>query len=233
MIFEPRQYHAYLLRFWNERDRVAGCRRWRFSLEDPHTGERRGFADLAGLIAWLQNETTDDSAGLLPVGWRSLPSDATAERESEPMNPAMKTVRDILQVKGHQVWSVSPGATVYDALELMADKGIGAVVVLDEGKLVGVMSERDYARKVILLGRASRDIPVGVIMSEKVITVSPDTPVEECMALMTIRHIRHLPVLDREKLVGLISIGDVVKAIISEQQFVIEHYRTMWEYAQP
>lgn len=149
------------------------------------------------------------------------------------MSRALRTVNDILQLKGHEIWSVTPDMTVYDALDLMANKGIGAVVVLEDGKLVGVMSERDYARNVILKGRASKDTPVRAIMTEKVITVFPNTTVDECMALMTQKHVRHLPVIDQDKLVGLVSIGDVVKAIISEQQFVIEHYRTMWEYAQP
>jgi CBS domain-containing protein len=149
------------------------------------------------------------------------------------MNRALRTVNDILQVKGHKVWSVKPDDTVYEALQLMADQGIGAVVVLDGDKLVGVMSERDYARKVILVGKASRETLVREIMTEKVITVFPNTSVDECMAIMTQRRIRHLPVMDQGKPVGLVSIGDVVKAIISEQQFVIEHYRTMWEYAQP
>lgn len=149
------------------------------------------------------------------------------------MNRAQRTVADILEVKGHEVWTVAPDATVYEALQIMADKGIGAVVVLDGDKLVGIMSERDYARKVILLGKASRETSVREIMTDKVVAVFPNTSVDECMAIMTQRRIRHLPVVDQGKLVGLVSIGDVVKAIISEQQFVIEHYRTMWEYAQP
>jgi CBS domain-containing protein len=149
------------------------------------------------------------------------------------MNRALRSVNDILQLKGNQVWSVTPDTTVFDALRLMADHGIGAVVVLDDGKLVGVMSERDYARKVILQGKASKDIAVREIMSERVVTVYPNTACSECMALMTEKHIRHLPVMDQGKLVGLISIGDVVKAIISEQQFVIERQHQMWEYAQP
>lgn len=232
VIFDPCRYHAYLLRFWNERDRIADGRVWRFSLEDPHTGERRGFAELGALVAWLWDEMTGGSAGPLPAEGRRFSPGQDTERGSDLMNIAMKTVKDILQVKGHQVWSVTPDTTVYEALELMSDKGIGAVVVLEDDRLVGVMSERDYARKVILLGRASKDIPVRLIMSEKVITVSSGIAVDECMALMTFKRIRHLPVVDQGKLVGLVSIGDVVKAIISEQQFVIEHYRNMWEYAQ-
>ncbi len=149
------------------------------------------------------------------------------------MSRALRTVNDILLEKGNQVWTITPDATVYEALQLMADKGIGAVVVLEGERLVGVMSGRDYARNVILKGRSSKDTPVRAIMTDKVITVFPNTTVDECMALMTQKHVRHLPVMDQGKLAGLISIGDVVKAIISEQKFVIEHYRTMWEYAQP
>jgi CBS domain-containing protein len=145
----------------------------------------------------------------------------------------MRTVNDILKIKGHDVWSVTPDATVYEALQRMADTSIGAVVVLEHGKLVGVMSERDYARKVILQGKASKETPVREIMTDKVITVRPEIPCSECMALMTDKHVRHLPVVDQGELVGIVSIGDVVKAIIAEQQFVIERQHQMWEYAQP
>ena len=141
----------------------------------------------------------------------------------------MTTVADILRTKGHDIWTVAPGATVYEALEVMADKNIGAVLVIDHGKLVGIMSERDYARKVILRGKASKDTPVREIMTGRVAYVHPDRTAEECMALMTNMRIRHLPVLEGERLVGIISIGDVVKAIISDQGFVIEqleHYIT-------
>lgn len=141
----------------------------------------------------------------------------------------MKTVDQILRAKGHAVWAVSPRSTVYEALELMAEKNIGAVLVIDEGKLVGIMSERDYARKVILKGRASRDTEVRQIMTERVAYVRPNQTTEECMALMTDKRIRHLPVLEEDLLVGVVSIGDVVKAIISDQEFIIEqlgHYIT-------
>lgn len=147
------------------------------------------------------------------------------------MNRAPKTVDDILQVKGREVWTVTPNDTVYEALQLMAEKGIGAVVVLNGDRLVGVMSERDYARKVILVGKASRETTVREIMTDKVIAVLPGASVDECMAIMTQRRIRHLPVVDQGRLVGMISIGDVIKAIIADQQFVVEHDRTMWEYA--
>ena len=134
----------------------------------------------------------------------------------------MKTAADILQEKGSQVFNIGPDASVFQALELMADKNVGALVVLEDQELVGMFSERDYARKVILRGRASKDTPVSDIMSGKVSVVEPDRSVEYCMALMTERRIRHLPVVNDEELVGIISIGDVVKAIISEQEFVIE-----------
>jgi CBS domain-containing protein len=134
----------------------------------------------------------------------------------------MKTVRDILRVKGYDVWSIGPDATVFDALQLMAEKSIGAVVVLDSGKLVGILSERDYARKVILKGKASREIPVREIMTKDVVCVRPDMLIEACMKLMTDKRIRHLPVLEGDRLIGVISIGDVVKAVISEQELLIE-----------
>lgn len=134
----------------------------------------------------------------------------------------MTTVRQILRNKGDQVWWVDPDATVYAALELMAEKNIGAVLVMREGRLLGILSERDYARKVILLGRASATTLVRDIMSANVVCVRPDQTVAECMALMTVRRFRHLPVLEHGRIVGVISIGDVVKEVISEQQFIIE-----------
>ena len=134
----------------------------------------------------------------------------------------MSSVRQMLETKGHAVWSVAAADTVYDALNLMAEKNIGAVLVTDGDEVVGIMSERDYARKVILKGRASKDTPVREIMTEHVYYVGPEQTSEECMAVMTDRHIRHLPVIEGEKLMGVISIGDVVKAIISKQEFLIE-----------
>jgi CBS domain-containing protein len=133
------------------------------------------------------------------------------------------TVGQLLRSKGHDVWSISPDASVYEALEVMADKNIGATLVIDRGGgLVGIMSERDYARKVILRGRMSRDTRVREIMTPDVVCVGPEQTVEECMALMTAKRIRHLPVLEKGQLVGVISVGDVVKSIISEQEFTIE-----------
>jgi CBS domain-containing protein len=134
----------------------------------------------------------------------------------------MTTVNDLLRVKGNDVWSIGPDASVYEALALLAEKDVGALAVVDAGRLVGIVSERDYARKVILKGKTSRETPVREIMTEKVLWVRLDHSIEECMALMTNRRVRHLPVLDEGRLIGMISIGDVVKAIISEQEFMIE-----------
>ncbi len=134
----------------------------------------------------------------------------------------MKTVNQLLQTKGHDIWDIHPEASVYEALKLMADKKIGSLVVLEDGKLVGIISERDYARKVILLGKSSSETSVKDIMSRELFCVHPDQSIEECMAIMTNRRVRHLPVLLDEQLAGMISIGDVVKAIISDQEFIIE-----------
>jgi CBS domain-containing protein len=133
-----------------------------------------------------------------------------------------KTVASILRNKGYDIYAVSPESTVFEALKVMADKKVGALLVLDSEKVAGILSERDYARKVILLGKSSREAKVKEIMSDKVLYVQPHRTAEECMALMINKRIRHLPVLDNEKLIGIISIGDVVKAVIDEKEFVIE-----------
>jgi len=141
----------------------------------------------------------------------------------------MKYVKDILKNKGREVWNVSPDTHVFDALKMMADNNIGAMPVLESDKIVGMFSERDYARKVILKGKASKNTLIQEIMSRKVYHVSPEQSIEECMALMTDKRVRHLPVLEGGEMVGLISIGDVVKAIISEQEFLmgqLENYIT-------
>jgi CBS domain-containing protein len=141
----------------------------------------------------------------------------------------METVRDILRDKGHNVWSVAPHATVFEALELMAAKNVGAVLVLDGGRLVGIMSERDYARKVTLLGKTSKDTPVSEIMTSRVLYVNADQTIQECMALMTEKRIRHLPVIEGDRVMGVVTIGDLGRAIISDQQFMLaqlEHYIT-------
>lgn len=134
----------------------------------------------------------------------------------------MKTVRQLLQAKGREVHSVVPDARVFDALKLMAERNVGALVVLEGARLAGIFSERDYARKVILLGKSSHDIPVREIMTAKVITVHPGQTVEECMELMTEKRIRHLPVLEGERLVGMLSIGDLVKEVIADQEQTIK-----------
>ena len=134
----------------------------------------------------------------------------------------LKTVKQILEDKGHQIWSVSPDDNVYDALTLMAEKNIGALLVLEDYQLVGIISERDYARKVVLRGKTSMDTPVREIMTPRVLYVRTNQSIEDCMAIMTDKHIRHLPVFEEDELVGVISIGDVVKAIISHQEFMIE-----------
>lgn len=134
----------------------------------------------------------------------------------------MISIQQLLEKKGSEVWSTSPDASVYEALQLLAERNIGALVVLQDGELVGVISERDYARKVILHGKTSMKTPVQEIMTEEVITVSPVSTIEEAMALMTDKRIRHLPVVDEEKIVGVVSVGDLVKAIIADQEFTID-----------
>lgn len=133
-------------------------------------------------------------------------------------------ISSILYKKTGPVWSTTPSACVYEALEIMADKQVGALLVLDEqGKVVGVLSERDYARKVILQGRSSKETAVAEIMSSPALCVSPDHTIGDCMRIITENRIRHLPVLDGEKVVGMISIGDLVNWVISEQRETIRH----------
>ena len=134
----------------------------------------------------------------------------------------MITVRRLLEKKGSDIWSIPPHATVFEALGLMAEKNVGAVLVIEDEVLVGIISERDYARKIILKGKTSMDTRVWEIMTSSVVYVNPDQSIEECMALITEKRIRHLPVLEDDQLIGVISIGDVVKELISEQEFVIE-----------
>ena len=133
----------------------------------------------------------------------------------------MKTVIQILQAKGNEVYTINPQVSVYDALKIMAENEIGALVVVDAGKVVGIFTERDYARKMILKDRTSRDTPVRKVMTEHVITVDPATTIEVCMDLMTYRHIRHLPVIENNQLIGIVSIGDVLKAIFLEHVHLI------------
>ena len=134
----------------------------------------------------------------------------------------MKTVRDILNTKGHDVWCIGLEDTVFEALRRMAEKEVGALVVMDGPRLAGIISERDYARKIVLLGRTSPNTLVKEIMTSHVAYTHPEQSIEECMAVMTDKRVRHLPVIEAGKLVGLISIGDLVKSIIADQKFIIE-----------
>ena len=139
----------------------------------------------------------------------------------------MNIVRDIISNKKHkEIWSVQPKATVLDALKLLKEKEIGALIVMDkDDRVAGIFSERDYARKIILMGKSSRETMVEEIMTpaDKMYTVNPDTPVDDCMGLITERHIRHLPVFEKDKFIGIISIGDIVKSIIAQKEDVINH----------
>ena len=134
----------------------------------------------------------------------------------------MKTIRELLDEKGRQVWSIASTMSVYDALALMAEKNIGAVTVTDDDRLVGIFSERDFTRDVVLQGRAAKETRVSEVMTSRPVCVAPEQTVEECLALMTDKRVRHLPVVEQDSVIGLVSIGDAVKAVISEQQFTIE-----------
>jgi CBS domain-containing protein len=139
----------------------------------------------------------------------------------------MGTVRNILQQKGNAVYSIDPDSSVYDALELLEENNLGSLVVVDRGRLIGVFTERDYARKVILKGKSSKETPVREIMTDRPIVVTPNASIEQCMQLMTDKHIRHLPVMDGDELVGIISIGDLVRFTIEEKDYIIDtlsHY---------
>jgi len=135
----------------------------------------------------------------------------------------MGKVRNILHNKGNAVFSVDPNMMVYRAIELMCEKNIGGLLIVEDGKLVGIFTERDYARKLILKGKSSKDTPIKDLMTSNLVTVTPDTSIDDCMRVMTGRKIRHLPVLDKGELVGVISIGDVVHFVIEEQKSIIEH----------
>lgn len=139
----------------------------------------------------------------------------------------MKLVKQILDSKGNDIWSLRPDNSVLDAVKLMAEKEVGALLIMEGARLVGIVSERDYARKVILKGRSSEDTRVADIMTANVLYVHPDETVDDCMALMTEKRIRHLPIVEKEQVIGVLSLGDLVKAVIAEQKFMIdqlEHY---------
>jgi len=135
----------------------------------------------------------------------------------------MGKVRNILHNKGNAIFSVDPSTMVYRAIELMCEKNIGGLLIVEDEKLVGIFTERDYARKLILKGKSSKDTPIRELMTSNLVTVSPDTSIDDCMRVMTGRKIRHLPVLENDHLVGIISIGDVVHFVIEEQKSIIEH----------
>ena len=133
----------------------------------------------------------------------------------------MLRIKDVLNTKGHNMWTVDPEATVYEALEIMADKNVGALLVVDGERLVGIFSERDYARKVVLKGKHAQDIQIEELMTKEVYSVTPNETVEECMAVMTAAHCRHMPVFEDHKLIGVVSIGDIVNATITEHRVKI------------
>lgn len=147
----------------------------------------------------------------------------STEERLQASTALVETVCSLLAAKGHEVWALQPESTVFEAISMMAEKGVGALLVLSGGRLVGIVSERDYARKVFLKGRSSKDTLVQEIMTSPVITVRPNDTVDECMHVVTANRIRHLPVLDGDRVVGVISIGDLVKAIIAAQAQTINH----------
>jgi len=135
----------------------------------------------------------------------------------------MKTIRQLLKVKGRKIWTINPTTRVFDALQMMAEKDVGALLVVNGKTLVGVFSERDYARKVILQGKSSKSMRVNEIMSSPPIFIEPDNTVEQGLALMSAKHVRHLPVMENNRLIGIVTIGDLVKCLIDEQKVVIDH----------
>ena len=135
----------------------------------------------------------------------------------------MTTIAQLLNNKGNQVWSVKPKATIFEALEIMSEKEIGALLVMEDGKLTGIFSERDYARKVILKGKSSKETQVGELMTKKVFYIDSQKTINDCMAMMTAKRIRHVPVIEDNQVMGIVTIGDVVNQIISEQEVTINH----------
>ena len=135
----------------------------------------------------------------------------------------MITIEKILNNKDKQIWSVEPKTSIFEALKIMSDKEVGALLVLEDEKLVGIFSERDYARKVILKGKSSKNTQVGELMTKKVLYIDPEKTINDCMVIMTAKHVRHLPVIENDKVIGMVTIGDVINQIISEQEFTIKH----------
>ena len=135
----------------------------------------------------------------------------------------MTTIAQLLNVKGNQIWSIEPKATIFEALEIMSEKEIGALLVMEDGKLTGIFSERDYARKVILKGKSSKETLVEELMTKKVFYIDPQKTINDCMAMMTAKRIRHVPVIEDNQVMGIVTIGDVVNQIISEQEVTINH----------
>lgn len=133
----------------------------------------------------------------------------------------MTTIGQLLKTKGNEIWSIAPQATIYEALQVMSEKDVGALLVVHKGDVVGIFSERDYARKLILKGKFSRDTSVEELMTRKVLYVGPESTIEDCMALMTAKSVRHLPIIKNERLIGIVTLGDVVKQIISDREFTI------------
>lgn len=173
-------------------------------------------------------------AGIVPEERKAAQSDpGVAGSREEGFSVSKTTVRELLARKKQGTYTIGSGASVLDAIRLMAEKNVGALIVVDWGKVAGVISERDYARKVILTGKTSRETEVGEIMSSPAVTVSPETTVGECMELMTRSFIRHLPVMDDGVLIGCVSIGDVVKAIITDQQRLIGQFQDYISGAYP
>ena len=134
----------------------------------------------------------------------------------------MTNIGQLLKTKGNEIWSIAPQATIYEALQVMSEKDVGALLVVHKGDVVGIFSERDYARKLILKGKFSKDTSVEELMTRKVLYVGPESTIEDCMALMTAKSVRHLPILENKQLFGIVTLGDVVKQIISQQEFTIE-----------